>query len=127
MRPKILVDHEDGRMPPDRVDAVLPQVSAIIGQTDLPAERLARATHLRAVINVEGNFQPNVDYAECARRGIPMLSVAPCFALPVAEMGLGLALDLARGITATDRAFRRGAESYGLAGNRESFLLTGAE
>jgi phosphoglycerate dehydrogenase-like enzyme len=122
-----LVVFEDGRMPADLLESTLPQATAIIGQTDLPAERLARAPGLRAVINVEGNFQPNVDYAECVRRGIWVLTVAPCFAVPVAEMGLGLALDLARGITATDRAFRNGAEAYGLAGNRKSFLLTGAD
>ena len=122
-----LLVFEDGRMPAEMLESALPQAAAIIGQTDLPAERLARAPDLRAVINVEGNFQPNVDYAECVRRGIWVLSVAPCFAVPVAEMGLGLALDLARGITATDRAFRHGAEQYGLAGNRAGFLLTGAD
>jgi phosphoglycerate dehydrogenase-like enzyme len=122
-----LVWHEDGRMPAAMLEAALPRAVALIGQADMPAERLARAPLLRAVINVEGNFLPNVDHAECARRGVSVLSVAPCFSLPVAEMGLGLALDLARGITATDRAFRNGAEEYGLAGNRSSFLLTGSD
>jgi phosphoglycerate dehydrogenase-like enzyme len=122
-----VVVHEDGRMPDALLDTALPQAVALIGQSDMPAERLARAPHLRAVINVEGNFLPNVDYAACARRGVSVLSVAPCFSLPVAEMGLGLALDLARGVTATDRAFRDGTEQYGLAGNRDSFLLTGAD
>ena len=40
-------------------DAALPRVMAILGH--LPAERIGRAPHLRAVINVEGNFFPNVD------------------------------------------------------------------
>ena len=40
-------------------------------------------------------------------------------------MALALALDLARGVTAADRAFRAGEERYGLAGNRDAFLLTG--
>jgi len=122
-----LVLHEDGRMPDAMLDAALPRAVAVIGQSDMPAARLAQAPNLRAAINVEGNFLPNVDYAECARRGVSVLSVAPCFSLAVAEMGLGLLLDLARGITATDRAFRDGAEEYGLAGNRSSFLLTGCE
>jgi phosphoglycerate dehydrogenase-like enzyme len=122
-----LVVHEDGRMPAGLLDAALPRAVALLGQSDLPAERLESATHLRAVINVEGNFLPNVDYEACARRGVAVLSVAPCFSLPVAEMGLGLALDLARGITAHDRAFREGSEQYGLAGNRSSFLLTGSD
>jgi phosphoglycerate dehydrogenase-like enzyme len=122
-----LVIYEDGRMPEAMLEAALPRAVALIGQSDMREERLERAPHLRAIVNVEGNFLPNVDYDACARRGISVLSVAPCFSLPVAEMGLGLALDLARGITATDRAFREGAEQYGLAGNRSSFLLTGCD
>jgi phosphoglycerate dehydrogenase-like enzyme len=53
-------------------------------------------------------------------------SIAPVFAQPVAEMALGLALDLARGITRGDRLMREGREQYGLAGNRDAFLLRGA-
>lgn len=116
----------DAAMDAARIDAALPRAAAVVGQTDLPAERLVRAENLRAVINVEGNFLPNIDYESCFARGIEVLSIAPVFALPVAEMVLGLALDLARGITAGDRAFREGREAYGLAGNRDAFLLTGA-
>ena len=68
----------------------------------------------------------NVDYAECFRRGIQVLSIAPVFAQPVAEMALGLALDLARGITRGDRLMREGRDQYGLAGNRDAFALRGA-
>lgn len=121
-----LVIHEDGRMPDAMLDTALPRAAALIGQSDMPANRLDQAPHLRAIVNVEGNFLLNVDYSACARRGVSVLSVAPCFSVPVAEMGLGLAIDLARGITATDRAFRDGSEQYGLAGNRHSFLLTGS-
>ena len=115
-----------GRLPFDLVEATLPEVEVIAGQTDLDAARLGRAPKLRAVINVEGNFAQNVDYAECFRRGVQVLGIAPVFAQPVAEMALGLALDLARGITRADRLMREGREQYGLAGNRESFLLRGA-
>jgi phosphoglycerate dehydrogenase-like enzyme len=45
------------------------------------------------------------------------------FAEPVAEAALGMAIDLARGITRSDRHFRRGTEEYGLAANREAFTL----
>ena len=76
---------------------------------------------------MEGNFLPNVDYASCFERGIEVLAVAPAFAVPVAEMGLAMALDLARGVTAADRAFREGCESYGLAGNRSAYMLTGSQ
>jgi phosphoglycerate dehydrogenase-like enzyme len=123
---EVVAGDGDERMDAARVEAALPAPVAILGQTDLPTERLERAERLRAVINVEGNFQPNIDYETCFRRGVEVLSIGPVFALPVAEMALGLALDLARGVTPGDRAMRDGRETYGLAGNRDAFLLTGA-
>lgn len=120
-----IVAHEDGRMPDDLVDRHIGEAALVIGQTDLPAERIEAAGGLKAVINVEGNFLPNVDYAACFRRGVQVLGVAPAFAAPVAEIGLAFALDLARGVTAADRAFRAGEERYGLAGNRDAFALSG--
>src|SRR5436853_361413 len=77
------------------------------------AERLRRAPRLRVIANVEGNFLPNVDYDECERRGIAMLSIGPVFAQPVAEMALGLALAACREIAESDAAIRRGDERYG--------------
>jgi phosphoglycerate dehydrogenase-like enzyme len=75
---------------------------------------------------VEGNFLPNVDYAECHRRNIPVLSVGPFFAQAVAEMALGLALAAVRRIAQADAAIRRGDESlYGDLDNYDSFLLRG--
>jgi phosphoglycerate dehydrogenase-like enzyme len=121
---EIVGDDMDGPLPAEVVDAALPRVSAILGQTDLPAQRIARAPHLKAIVNVEGNFRTNVDAQACFARGIEILSVAPVFALPVAEMALGFALDLARGISAGDRAMREGTEAYGRAGNGSAFLLS---
>ena len=95
----------------------------IIGQIDLPELRLKRATSLKAVFNVEGNFLPNIDYAYCFRHGIRVLNISPLFAEPVAEAALGMAIDLARGITRSDRHFRQGSEQYGLAANIEAFSL----
>ena len=115
-----------GKLPADLVEATLPDAVAIVGQTDLDAARLARAPNLRAIINVEGNFAQNVDYAECFRRGIQVLAIAPVFAQAVAEMALGMALDLARGISRADQLMRHGKEQYGLAGARDGFLLRGA-
>jgi phosphoglycerate dehydrogenase-like enzyme len=109
-----------------RVDALLPEAVAVLGQTDLPAERVARARKLRAVVNVEGNFLPNVDYAACRERGIHVLCASPAFAPAVAESALGMAIDLARGIGAADRAMRAGREAYGLESNAGAFLLTGS-
>jgi phosphoglycerate dehydrogenase-like enzyme len=121
-----LVVHEHGRMPDELVEASLPETVAIVGQTAMPAERLERAPNLRAIVNVEGNFLPNVDYEACFARGVHVLCASPAFALPVAEAALGMAIDLARGITAADRAMRAGSEAYGLEGNADSFLLAGS-
>ncbi len=121
-----LVVHDDGPMPDELVEQHLPEVAAIVGQTAMPAERLQRAPNLRAIVNVEGNFLPNVDYAAALDRGIHVLNASPAFALPVAEAALGMAIDLARGISAADRAMRAGTETYGLEGNADSFLLSGA-
>ena len=107
------------------VEEHLPEVEVLIGQTDMPAERLERAERLRAIINIEGNFLPNIDYATCFRRGIWVLNASPVFAQTVAEMALGMMLDLARGISVADRAFREGREVYGLESNAESFLIRG--
>ncbi len=111
-----LAESAGGKLPAEFVDAHLAQAVAIVGQTDLDAQRIARAPCLRTVINVEGNFGQNVDYAACFARGIQVLGVAPVFAQPVAEMALGMAIDLARGITRGDRLMRAGHEQYGLAG-----------
>jgi phosphoglycerate dehydrogenase-like enzyme len=86
----------------------LPEAEIIIGQTDLPRERLERASKLRAIFNVEGNFLPNIDYDFCFSHGIRVLIASPAFAVAVAEMALALGLDLARGISQNDRAFREG-------------------
>lgn len=123
-----LVVHEGpGRMPSEVVEAHLPEAVAIVGQTDLDAGRIARAPQLRAVVNVEGNFLPNVDYEACFARGIHVLVASPAFAPAVAEAALGMALDLARGITAADRAMRARTEAYELAANDGCFLLAGSD
>jgi phosphoglycerate dehydrogenase-like enzyme len=96
-----------------------------IGQTDLPRERLERASKLRAIFNVEGNFLPNIDYDHCFSRNIRVLIASPAFAVAVAEMSLALGMDLARGISQNDRAFRERNEEYGFESNKDSFLFTG--
>ncbi|HWA79095.1 MAG TPA: NAD(P)-dependent oxidoreductase [Acetobacteraceae bacterium] len=121
-----LVISEDRPMPEALVDRLLPDAVLVIGQTSLPRERLARAPKLKAVFNVETNFLPNIDYAACQARGIWVLTPGAAFAAPVAEAALGMAIDLARGITAADRDFRAGREEYGLAGNRDTFRFAGA-
>jgi phosphoglycerate dehydrogenase-like enzyme len=112
---------------PDRLDELLPDLFAIVGQPDLPRARLDHASSLRALLNVEGNFYPNVDYDACFERGIAVLGCGPAYADAVAEFALGLALDLARGISREDRAFRAGRESYVASGNADAVLLRGAD
>ena len=121
-----VVWHDGSQAAAEHVEKYLPEAVAIIGQTPMPRERLDRAPHLRLIANVESNFLPNVDYEECFRRGIPVIAPGGVFALPVAEMALGMALSAARRIHEADAAVRRGDESlYGEADNHDSFLLRG--
>jgi phosphoglycerate dehydrogenase-like enzyme len=121
-----VVWHDGSPAPDAHIDRYLPETLALIGQSALDKARLDRAPNLRAVFNVESNFLPNVDYAECHRRGIPVLSTAPVFAKPVAEMALGMALSLARRIHEADAALRSGRETlYGEGDNQDSILLSG--
>lgn len=108
-----------------QIDALLPQAKFLIGQTAMPRDRLERAPNLKAIFNVETNFLPNIDYGYCQERGIWVLTPASAFAAPVAEAALGMAIDLARGITASDRDFRAGKERYGLDGNVATFRFAG--
>jgi len=121
-----VVVSEERQMPADQVEALLPDTVLIFGQTDMPKERLDRAPRLKAIINVESNFLPNIDYQACVERGIWVITPASAFASPVAEAALGMAIDLARGITMADRRFRAGVEDYGLAGNEGTFRFAGA-
>ena len=122
-RARVVAWWEGGRMPDELVEEHLAEAAAIIGQTPLPAERVARARRLRAVINVKGNWEPSVDYEACQARGIHVLSVAPAMAPAVAEWCLGAAIDLGRGITGADQAFRDGDERYGIRGNQHAVSL----
>ena len=121
-----IVASDDRQMPAETVERFLPEVVLLIGQTPMPRARLERAPKLKAIFNVEGNFLPNVDYDACQERGIYVLTPGAAFAKSVAESALAMAIDLARGITSADRAFRSWSEKYGLAGNEDTFLFTGA-
>ncbi len=118
-------DYEGGRMPDAQVERFLPETVAIVGQTDLSRERLAKAPRLRAVINVEGNFQQNIDYEYCFSHGVHVLNAGVAFSYAVAEMAIGFALAMARGLPQADRRFREGREVYGRMSNEGAFLLRG--
>ncbi len=101
------------------------EIDFIIGQPPLSPSFLAKATRLRAILNVESNFLDNMDYDQCFARGIHVLSTGKVFAQPVAEIGLGLALALERNIVGADRDFRNGRELWGGEGNTAARLLSG--
>ncbi|MEM6460935.1 MAG: NAD(P)-dependent oxidoreductase [Pseudomonadota bacterium] len=121
-----LVSHFGSRAPDSLVEPLLDEVVIIIGQTAMPCERLKRAGNLKAIINVKGNWEPNIDYAEAQRRGVHVLSAAPAMAPAVAEYCLGQAIALGRGLPAADRLFRSGKEHYGIAGNSGAYGLYNA-
>ena len=108
-------------------DAVLRAARYVIGQPPIDERLLARMERLACVFNVEGNLFLNMPYPSLFERGIHVVTTMEVFARPVAEIGLGLALDLMRGITDADLAFREGREAWGLEGNGRARLLTGAD
>lgn len=105
----------------------LPDAEVVISQQPMERPQLDLARKLRCIINVETNFLPNVDYETCFQRGIHVIAPSSVFAAPVAEIGLGMALSLARGIHTAHGDFVAGSELYGLDGNHEAELLTGAD
>lgn len=111
----------------DAPDDVLRNARYIIGQPPVSEALLDKLTSLRCVFNVEGNLMDNMPYETLFQRGIHTVTPGSVFALPVAELGLALALDLLRGTTEAELDFREGREVWGLEGNRSARLLTGAD
>lgn len=99
----------------------------IVGQPPLSGETLGHMTSLRAIFNVETNLINNMPYDVLFERGIHVLTTGVVFAEPVAELGLALALDLARDVVDADLAFRNGAELWGGDGNRSARLISGSD
>lgn len=122
-----VVSHFGSRAPDDLVERHLPEMTVLVGQTDMPKDRLDRAPKLRAILNVKANWEPNIDYAEAQSRGIHVLSAAPAMAPAVAEFALGQAISLGRGLARADRLFRDGREAYGIGGNGDAVSLYGAD
>lgn len=107
-------------------DALLARARYVIGQPPISAGTLARMAALRCVFNVESNLLDNMPYDTLFARGIHVVTTGAVFAEPVAEIGLGFALSLARGIHSADAAFRQGRELWGGEGNGGARLLTGS-
>ncbi|MCK3779862.1 hydroxyacid dehydrogenase [Ensifer sesbaniae] len=108
-------------------DAVLSEARYIIGQPPLDHATLQRMGQLRAILNVESNLINNMPYEVLFERGIHVVTTGQVFAEPVAELGLAMALNIARGIVDADLAFREGRELWGGDGNRSARLLSGAD
>ncbi len=108
-------------------DATLSEARYIIGQPPLTAETLARMPNLRCVLNVESNLINNMPYDILFARGIHVVTTGQVFAEPVAELGLAMALNLARGVIDADLDFREGRERWGGEGNAGARLLSGSD
>ena len=98
----------------------------IVGQPALSESTLSRMQNLKAIFNVESNLINNMPYAYLFKRGIHVLTTGRVFAQPVAEIGLAMALCLARDVIEADVAFREGAELWGADGNQHARLLSGS-
>lgn len=120
-------DYDIVEIAADDLEREIADATFIIGQPPLPRELLTRAKKLKAIFNVETNFLDNMDYAYCFEHGIHVLTTGRVFAVPVAEIGLGLALALERNICGADRAFRQAKELWGGDGNAEARLISGGE
>ena len=130
-RAALLADYDVVETEPDAFAAlpetVLAETRYIVGQPAIDAPTLARLRSLRCVFNVESNLLDNMPYDTLFQRGIHVVTTGAVFAEPVAEMGLAMALELSRGVGASDRAFRRGEELWGGDGNRNARLIGGSE
>jgi hypothetical protein len=78
-----LIISEDRAMPAEMVDRHLPETVLLLGQIDMPRERIDRAPRLKAIFNVETNFLPNIDYVACRDHGVWVLSPTSAFAKAV--------------------------------------------
>ena len=58
--------------------------------------RLKLSKKLKAIINVMGNWENNIDYKEACKKGIYVLSAAPAMAPAVAEACIGYAIALSK-------------------------------
>lgn len=106
---------------------VLAEARYIVGQPPISPQTLEAMRALRCVFNVESNLLDNMPYETLFSRGIHVVTTGLVFAEPVAELGLAMALNLARGIVDADLAFRQGQELWGGDGNRTARLLSGAD
>ncbi|AGT08542.1 NAD(P)-dependent oxidoreductase [Paracoccus aminophilus] len=101
------------------VAALLPGCDAVITRdAGLKAEAFAAADRLQIVV-IHGTGHDSVDKAAAAAKRVLVANTPGVNARSVAELALGLALAVARGIPAADRSTRAGAPGF-----RESARFT---
>lgn len=115
---------KDEPMPRAEFDARREEVFAIVSPRWRYGD-IDTLPNLQAILEVGGRHPSpaTLDYAACFARGIRVLSCAPAFGPMVAEMALGMAIALARGMVDAHNDFRAGNEQYLHAGNIDTFTL----
>lgn len=108
-------------------DRDLGRARYVLGQPPLSAETLLKMNALRCIFNVESNLLNNMPYEMLFQRGVHVVTTGQVFAQPVAELGIAMALNLARGIIDADIDFRSGSELWGYESNQSARLLSGAD
>lgn len=115
---------------PDEVnllpDDTLDRARYIIGQPPLSLKTLEKMPNLKCILNVESNLFDNMPYEYLFKNGIHVVTTGAVFAQPVAEMGLAMALCLARDVIDADLDFRNGHELWGGDGNTGARLISGS-
>lgn len=116
---------------PEEVDqlpqAILGRARYVLGQPPISLKTLRQMHQLKCVLNVESNLINNMPYDYLFETGIHVVTTGAVFAQPVAELGLGLALCLARDVIDADVDFRTGQEKWGGESNINARLISGAQ
>lgn len=111
----------------DSIDVdMLPRVRYILGQPPLSLGTLQQMSSLKCIFNVESNLLHNMPYDYLFQTGVHVVTTGAVFAEPVAELGLAMALNLARNVVDTDTAFDNGTEVWGFDGNQGARLISGS-
>jgi len=104
----------------------LARAQYVLGQPPISPDTLVQMSSLRCVFNVESNLINNMPYETLFQRGIHVVTTGAVFAMPVAELGLAMALNLSRSIIDADNAFQTGSELWGGDGNLNARLISGS-
>jgi len=113
---------------PDAVNSLdivtLANARYILGQPPLSLQTLQQMSNLKCILNVESNLLGNMPYDFLFQTGIHVVTTGAVFAEPVAELGMALALNLARNVLDADSAFKNGTEVWGFDSNQGARLLS---